>query len=94
MLWSRRGTTFTARFPRIVWACEKPPADTREYYLIQQQHVLKLAYGGVYMDERVQTLRQDCGDVSVSSKRLLLRTNTRLTYKRGMREKLLSSVSV
>jgi DNA ligase D-like protein (predicted ligase) len=27
-LWSRRGTTFTARFPQIFWACEKLPADT------------------------------------------------------------------
>jgi bifunctional non-homologous end joining protein LigD len=27
-LWSRRGTIFTARFPKIVWACEKLPPDT------------------------------------------------------------------
>ena len=27
-LWSRRGMIITARFPRIVWACEKLPLDT------------------------------------------------------------------
>ena len=27
-LWSRRGTSFTARFPKIVWTCEKLPPDT------------------------------------------------------------------
>jgi bifunctional non-homologous end joining protein LigD len=28
VLWSRRGTSFTARFPKIAWTCEKLPTDT------------------------------------------------------------------
>ena len=48
VLWSRRGTGFTARFPAIARACEKLPPDTLiDGEVIVVDHTGKVSFNGL-----------------------------------------------